>query len=95
MTSSELPRHAENHHAFSLTAGFFSSHQSWGLKYNFSNYSSFWDLVCGTYQSGCSPEALERYAKGRKEKKAATGDAASSLRPVAGTGDGSSTAIEY
>lgn len=42
------------------------SHQTWGMKYNFSVYASFWDRMMGTYWAGHDSKAQEKYARGRK-----------------------------
>ncbi|KAL9122966.1 MAG: hypothetical protein Q9187_000473 [Circinaria calcarea] len=41
-------------------------HQTWGMKYNFSVYASFWDRALGTYWAGSDSKAQEKYARGRK-----------------------------
>ena len=40
------------------------SHQSWGLKYNFSVYMDFWDRWFGTRWDARDSRAEEKYRKG-------------------------------
>ena len=64
------------------------------MKYNFSNYASFWDLVLGTYLSGCDPKAQEKYARGRAADEAWAGNAKQTVGKPEGSDQGLSTATE-
>lgn len=48
----------------------FHSHQTWGMKYNFSVYGSFWDWLMGTKWSPHDVLAQEKYKKGRTNAEA-------------------------
>ena len=71
----------------------YRSHQTWGMKYNFSVYGNFWDWLMGTNWSPHDVKAQEKYRKGKATAetvimKRRSGD------PVSEMSFGSSTAVE-
>ncbi|KAL8710616.1 MAG: hypothetical protein Q9220_004840 [cf. Caloplaca sp. 1 TL-2023] len=46
------------------------SHQTWGMKYNFSVYGAFWDWIMGTRWSPHDSKAQEKYRKGKAKAEA-------------------------
>ncbi|KAG9230848.1 fatty acid hydroxylase superfamily-domain-containing protein [Amylocarpus encephaloides] len=48
-------------------------HQVWGMKYNFSVYTSFWDRVLGTYWDGDDMNAKDKYLRGKEKAKVLVG----------------------
>ncbi|SLM38731.1 sphinganine hydroxylase [Lasallia pustulata] len=41
-------------------------HQTWGMKYNFSVYTSFWDWIMGTHWAGEDSKAQKKYTRGKE-----------------------------
>lgn len=66
-----------------------SSHQSWGMKYNFSVYTSFWDRMFGTFWDGKNEMAVDKYRKGKEKAQIELKN-----KGVEGSTGGVSTALE-
>ena len=68
------------------------SHQSWGMRHNFSVYANVWDKIMGTGWDPLETEAQKKYAKGRAaaEEWAAMGIE----KPIPPQTKGASTAVE-
>lgn len=78
------------HRLFSPAANACHSHQTWGMKYNFSVYGSFWDWLMGTKWSPHDVKAQEKYRRGKANAEVV---AARKDKALDTTG-GDSTAVE-
>lgn len=57
-------------------------HQTWGMKYNFSVYGSFWDWLMGTHWSPYDEKAQDRYRKSKAAAEAKSGKGGSGSKTV-------------
>ena len=69
------------------------SHQTWGMKYNFSVYGSFWDRLMGTHWSPLDNKAQEKYKRGKAIAENVASKAISTGRPPQ-TNIGDSTGVD-
>ncbi|KAL8902463.1 MAG: hypothetical protein Q9207_004684 [Kuettlingeria erythrocarpa] len=71
------------------------SHQTWGMKYNFSVYGAFWDWMMGTSWSPHDSNAQAKYRKGRAHAELAVTKAkAQAQSPQPSVGESSAVSIE-
>lgn len=69
------------------------SHQTWGMKYNFSVYGSWWDWLMGTKWSPHDVLAQEKYEKGKTKAEVVAAKRRASDNTVDAS-VGESTAVE-